>query len=112
MAEEIQEFNFLESYIHQLLDEHGFEGLTEETRDEYLPQFVGEAQRRIGLAVLPKLDEAAAKELAELVKAEDVTPEKLRAFWEEKVPDFESIVKETLDAFSVEFAKVMSGLAK
>ena len=39
-----------------------------------------------------------------------VTPENLRAFWVEAVPEFESIVEETLRDFAIEFRQVIANI--
>ena len=108
MAEKPQaQFDFLRSYIEQLLDKHGFETLSEETRAQYVPQFVAEAERRLGIALMPHLDESAAKEFESLLTNEDMTTDQLQSFWQTHVPNFESIVKETLENFAKEFAAII-----
>lgn len=104
------QFDFLETYIQRILDENGFEALSEQARAQYVPQFVAEAQRRIGVAVLPMLTEESANALAAIVKDEHVNAEQLRSFWEQHVPDFENIVKQTMDAFAVEMRQTLAAM--
>ncbi|MBU0660947.1 hypothetical protein KKG22_02080 [Patescibacteria group bacterium] len=108
MSQQNEQFDFLNQYIEQLLDQHGFDTLSEESRAQYIPQFVAEAQRRIGLALIDKIDEPAAKQLQGLLEDENISPEKLQQFWQTNVPEFDAIVKQTLDDFAQEFASVMS----
>ena len=98
------QFDFLRQYIEQLLDDSGaFNSLTEETRGEYIPQFVAEAERRIGLSVLPELDEEGALRFKVLVEDEKTTDEEMQQFWKDAVPNLDAIVQKTLLAFAEEF---------
>lgn len=106
------QFDFLESFIHNVLDEAGFEEMTESTRAQFVPMFVAEAERRLGLALLPSLDDNQAKQLADLANDEKTSPEDLAKFWQESVPNFEEIVQGTLDAFAVEFKKTLANVKK
>ncbi len=106
-----QQFDFLYMRIQQILDASGFETVSEETRDMYLPQFVAEAERRIGLAVMPLLNEQSAKELAELIKNSDTTtPEQMQQFWQTYVPNFPEVVDATLNAYAEELKQILSTL--
>src|SRR3989338_4653949 len=107
---ELGQFDFLQTYIERLLDDNDFLNLSEETRAQLIPQFEAEAQRRIGLALLPHLDENAANQLCRLIDDPMVSPEKLRAFWVDAVPEFESIVEETLRDFAIEFRQVIANI--
>ena len=106
------QFDFLQSYIHQILDNNGFEAVSEETRNKYVPQFVAEAQRRLGLALLPHLSEKAATDFSGLVENENLTQDQLVSFWKENVPDFENIVQETLKGFAEEIKGIFADLQK
>lgn len=101
-----QQFDFLRVFIERILDQNGFDNLTEETRAQYIPQFIAEAERRLGLAVMPKLTPETAEELANLLPNKNLTSDQLRDFWYRSVPDFDSMVKQTLD----DFAKEIGGL--
>lgn len=106
-----QQFDFLYLRIQQILDQSGFAHVSEETRDMYLPQFVAEAERRIGLAVMPLLNEDSAKELAELIKnADTTTPEQMQQFWQTYVPNFPELVDSTLTAYAEEIKQILSTL--
>lgn len=100
-------FKFMSVYIHNLLDEAGFSEISQTMRDQYVPQFVAEAERRLGLALMPKLNEESAKELVKLAES-DASPGELKDFWIKNVPEFDEIVKKTLDDFSVQFKQIIS----
>ena len=106
----VKEFDFLESYIEALLDKVGFERLTEETRAQYVPQFVAEAERRLALAVLPKLSKDGAERLTALLRDEKTTPDVLQRFWQEEINGFQDIVKATLEDFAKEVQQVALSL--
>ncbi len=105
------QFDFLKQFIEHALDEAGFQNLTEETRGQYVPQFVAEAERRIGLALIPRLTEDSAKELEQLLEKDDLTPEEMRNFWTDTIPDFENVVGDTLRSFSQELKDTLNELS-
>ena len=100
-----RQFDFLESFIHNVLDEAGFEGLSEATRAQFVPMFVAEADRRLGLALLPLLTDEQVKQLADLANNDKTTAENLAQFWQETAPNFQEVVQSTLAAFAEEFKK-------
>jgi hypothetical protein len=109
MKEQSQpQFDFLETYIQKLLDEQGFSELSEETRNQYIPQFVAEAQERLGIVLLEKLSEENAVKLASMLKDGDIDQDSLKNFWVASVPDFESIVKKVLEDFAQELKGLVS----
>ncbi len=105
-------FDFLRSYIETLLDQTGFAEVSESTRAQYVPQFVAEAERRLGLVLMPKLNETSAKELVQLAQAKDTTPEALQAFWQKNVTDFSEVVQKTLADFSAEMKTILASIRK
>ncbi|MFA7245525.1 MAG: DUF5663 domain-containing protein [Candidatus Magasanikbacteria bacterium] len=110
MQQEIAQFDFLKVFIEKTLDEAGFENLSEETRAAYVPQFIAEAERRLGLALIPKLDESAVKELESLLKRENFSPEDLQQFWLNNVTNFQATVEQTLLDFKGELKDIVSTL--
>ncbi len=105
-----QQFDFLKIFIEQVLDENGFDKLTEETRAQYVPLFISEAEKRLGLALTPKLSEAALEELADMAKAGGATAEALRDFWQKNIPEFETEVNKVLAAFTEEVKNTLETL--
>jgi hypothetical protein len=97
------QFSFLETAIHRMMDEAGFTEMSEETRNQFLPQFVAEAERRIGLAYTAVLDEAGAEAFADLFSGAEVNPEAVQAFLATHVPQYQELANETLNAFAIEF---------
>ncbi len=93
--------NPLEELVLGILNDSGFEHLDDEAKKEYLPQFLAQAEQRIGNAVLPLLNEQSAKQFVELTKQE-TTPEQWWSFWQENVPNFTEVVKEALSGFAQE----------
>ncbi|OGH89709.1 MAG: hypothetical protein A2537_02330 [Candidatus Magasanikbacteria bacterium RIFOXYD2_FULL_36_9] len=93
--------NPLEELVLSILNENGFDKLDEEAKKEYLPQFLAQAQQRIGAALLPLLSEDSAKQFVELSKKE-TNPEKWWEFWQTNVPNFNDVVKNALAGFAQE----------
>jgi len=97
---------FVEQAVLSVLIQHGFENLNENDQQAFFPQFVAEAERRLGLVVLPRLNEEGAAEFENLLRTE-TNPEKWNAFWTKYLPDFNNLMTETLEKFGEEIAAVM-----
>lgn len=93
--------NPLETLILNVLNENGFDKLDEESKKAYLPQYVAQAEQRLGAALLPLLNEEAAKKFVELTNQE-TAPETWWNFWQTNVVDFEAVVKRVLSDFALE----------
>ncbi len=103
-----QQFSFLESFLKDLLDQHGFSKLSEEDQESYLPQFVAEAEKRLGVALLPYLKtETAAAEFEALLQ-KDASAEEWSAFWQRQVPDFQQVATDALADFAKEVGTAFS----
>jgi hypothetical protein len=100
-------FDFLKSYINKILDEAGFADITQATRDEFVPQFMAEAQKRLGLALLPLLPTVAEAELMAMQKNNVNDPELVRAFWLRQVPNFDEVSGRVLAEFGEEVKNVV-----
>ncbi|MFH1292251.1 MAG: DUF5663 domain-containing protein [bacterium] len=110
MVEEKQQLNFLESYILEVLKQNGFDDLTPENQEEFLPQFVIEAQRRIGATLMPLLEEEKAESMMSMVDNPDTTDEQWWNFWNQAVPNFKETVSKILENYTNDLKKVLSGL--
>ncbi len=109
MADTTQ-FDFLQAFIEKTLDEAGMESLTEETRGQYVPQFMAEAERRIGIALTPLLNEQAADELAELLRSGNATPEAMQKFWTTHVPNVQTEIQRVLQEFGQELKETLGNM--
>jgi hypothetical protein len=103
-----EQFSFLQQFVQDVLMQHGFDKLTEEDRQAYFPQFVGEAERRVGLVLLPLIKTKADGDEMEKLLASGGSPEAWSAFWHKAVPNFEDVVRDALNAFSKEVAASFS----
>lgn len=97
---------FVEQAVLSVLSKYGFENLSETDQQGFFPQFVVEAERRLGLAVLPLLNEEAAAGFEKLLK-EETDADKWYAFWSKYLPNFNELMTETLEKFGAEVAAVM-----
>ncbi len=104
----MKENQMLEEFVIRVLSECGMENLSKENKASFVPQYVAEAQRRVGVALLPLLDEASAKELVELMKQNEEDGEKWWKFWQSKVPNFKEVVAATLEAYATDMKKVLT----
>lgn len=105
-----QQFDFLSDYVLDILKQNGFEDLTPENQEEFLPQFTAEAQRRIGAALMPLLSEDAAEAMIKLGDDVNTSPEDWWNFWNKQVPDFKEVVNQALAGYTQDLKKVLSGL--
>ena len=99
---------FIEVFVDELLNAPEFANITDETRAEYKPQLVAEAERRIGLAVLPLLDEAGAEAFTRILQSEDPAPADMEEFLRTHVPNIDDVMQKTLKRFAEEFKKLSS----
>lgn len=93
--------NPLEELVVDILNTNGFDKLDESAKKEYLPQFMAQAEQRIGAKLLPLLNEVSATQFVELSKKE-TTPDQWWKFWQENVPNFTEVVKQSLVEFASE----------
>lgn len=100
-------FDFLTLRIQQILDEVGFDKVSEKTRKEFVPQFVEEAERRIGFALMPYLNESTSKDLNALLEKKDLKEEEMSAFWQKVVPNYKELVQTTLNDFAQEMKTIV-----
>lgn len=91
--------------------EAGLDSMSEETRATYIPQFVSEAQQRLGDALLVRLSPEGRDQLVKVMQTEDMTPETLRAFWVSHIPNFDAEVTAILTGFGNELKDILSKTA-
>ncbi|PIR76662.1 MAG: hypothetical protein COU32_00920 [Candidatus Magasanikbacteria bacterium CG10_big_fil_rev_8_21_14_0_10_42_10] len=103
MTQQSKQFSFLESRIYAMMDDAGLSAMSEETMNQFLPQFVAEAERRIGLAYTALLDESGSDAFAALFEGEDISQDEIKAFLEQHVPQYQEVAQKTLEAFAKEF---------
>jgi len=103
----MSQFDFIQVYADRLLDDNGFADLDETTRSQYAPQLISEIERRVGLKLMPVLSVEADAQLNEMIANPKTTPEDLKKFWFDNVPDFETKVRQILGDFAEEFKGIM-----
>lgn len=101
------QFDFLDGFVEQILRESGFESMTEETRAMFVPQFVAEAEQRLGSALIPMLSADANKKLDELLSS-SLDQESVRNFWISNIENFDDVVAKILEEFRVDVVKILS----
>ena len=96
-----KQFDFVQQRVLEMLKGEGYDQLSEDDQKAYLVQFTAEAERRLGLALLPHLTDQAATEL-EKVTNQDPTPDQWYDFWNKNIPNFVELVNKTLEDFGKE----------
>lgn len=109
MSAKSQQFDFLHEYIEEALRQAGYGNLDEKTKQEFFPRFVAQAEVRLGSAIMPLINEDAAKELESKIK-NNADPEEWLKFWQKNVPNFQDVVAKTLKDFVEEIKQLADGL--
>ncbi|MBI5728958.1 MAG: hypothetical protein HY983_01785 [Candidatus Magasanikbacteria bacterium] len=101
-------FSFLENYIMEVLQDSGLGKLSEANRQVYVPQLAAEAEYRLGLELLPKLDKEQAEKFSGMVSAEESSPTVWQTFWRQAVPQFDATVQSVLKKFAEDCRKILA----
>lgn len=102
------QFDFLKGYVEALLIQNGFDNLSEQQKEIYVPQILGHLEQRIGIEMLPKLSEEKIKVFAKLLEKESTSPEDWKDFWYGSVENFEEEVKQILLAFAERVKQILA----
>lgn len=92
----------------KILEESGLGTLSEANQRVYVPQLAAEAEYRLGLALLPKLDKEQAKKFSAMVSAEESSPAAWQAFWKQAVPQFDALTQSVLKKFAEDCRKILA----
>ncbi len=105
-----QPTDFLEKYILETLQKNGLDNLSETNKQIYLPQLMLQAQQRIGMALMAKLDEKNTEKFVKMMEqGDEYSWEQWQQFWKQAVPSYETVVRETLDTFGEECKAILTG---
>lgn len=102
------QFDFLTTYIEDLLTQVGLGALTDEQKKIYVPQFVSQVEERLGIELLPKLNRDHLAEFADLIERTGVTAEEWKTFWYGAIPNFDEEIKGILLQFAQEVRQIMT----
>lgn len=105
----MSQFSFLGGFIEELIAQNGLEHLTEEQRKFYIPQILALLEERLGLEMLPKLNEDQMAQFADLAESPDTTGEQWKDFWYTSIPDFEGELKAVMKDFADQTKKILAG---
>ena len=103
------QFDFLRQFIEQTLDDVGLGGLTESEKEQYLPQLARQLQERIGIVLLPKLNNADLDRFSKLTE-EGGSAGEWQAFWQSAIPNFEEEFKTVLSDFADDVRKIVQSV--
>lgn len=103
-------FDFLHDYVEEILRQSGFSNLSEETKKEFMPRFVAQAELRLGAALLPLLSEPATKEMAGMIDKQSANSDQWLGFWQKNIKDFDKVVENTLKNFAEEMKQMASDI--
>lgn len=107
MAQTTHQFDFLIEYVLALLEENKIE-MSEEQKKVYVPQVLAQLEMRLGLKLLPKLDDKQKDKFIKLMNNESTAAEEWKSFWYDSAPTFEEDLKEVLVEFSEKTKQILS----
>lgn len=97
--------DFFVEYVEKILPRLGFNDLSEKQKEYYIPQIASLLQERVGLELLPRLNDEQLREFSGLVDSINTTPAEWREFWQAAIPNFEGEVAHILDSFTEDMKK-------
>ena len=103
------QLDFFHEYIVSLLTQNGY-NLNDNLQKEFVPQFVAHAQVRVGAALMPLLKAGAVKNMEQLLEGTKTAAENWADFWKENVPNYEAVVKKTMQEFAKEVGGVVANV--
>jgi len=80
--------SFLAQVAEQILAQN-FGALSAEQKQQYTPTLVALLEERVGIELLPKLNDAQTEQFVDLAESEQTTPAEWHNFWSAAVPNFE-----------------------
>lgn len=107
MAEVTPKFDFLIEYVLSLLETNNI-NLSVEQKGMYVPQLLAQVEMRLGLKLLPKLNDEQKEAFTDLTNSKNTTPQEWEKFWHESVPTFDEDVKEVLVEFAEEAKQILA----
>jgi len=96
--------------VEEALRQSGFGNLSEETKKEFMPRFVAQAELRLGAALLPLLSESSAKEMSDMIDKQTANPDQWLVFWQKNVKDFDNVVRKILKDYADEMKKMANDI--
>ena len=99
--------DFFTGYVEDVLAKTDIGELSAEQKNVYIPQLVALLEERVGLELVPKLNEARMKQFAAMVEQE-TSPETWGSFWQEALPNFEGEMKRILTAFASQVKGILA----
>jgi hypothetical protein len=87
-----------------ILDELGLTDLPQEKKEALLIKMTEVILKRIFVETMEKLVPEAQEEYAKLIEA-NATPEEVENFLAEKIPNYDELIKKTVDEFVEEMKK-------
>ncbi len=102
------QFDFLSEYVNSLFDEIGLGDMNEMQKNVYIPRFTALLEERIGLTILPLLNQDQLTKFGEMLDdSSGADNQAWSEFWHGAIPDFDQKIAEILKEFA-ESAKALS----
>ncbi len=96
------QIDFLSGYIEALFTQLGFNDLSEEQKNVYIPRFTALLEEKIGIELLPQLDDAQLDRFVELIDKRELSDAKTWSeFWHGAITNFDEKVGNILKEFTL-----------
>ena len=107
MPEHTQQFNFLTEYLQTLIEELGLTAATDEQKKRYIPILQSQLEERIGLELLPKLNDEGLDTFTQMINKGNSTAEEWSTFWKNSIPHFQDEVERILRDYAQEAKQIL-----
>lgn len=95
-----------------IIEEMGLHDLPKEKQEEILVKMTEVLLKKIYLETFEKLSELDREELAKMLDTEEAEPEKVEAYLQTKIEDYDGFVKKIVEDFTEEMKRTTGDLGK
>ncbi len=99
--------DFLSQYIERVLSLVGLSDVTDAQKQTYVPQLSAQLEQRMGLELMPQLDQEQLAEFSRLLSDMHGSAEDWQTFWKSAVPNYEEQVERILQEFAADVQAAM-----
>jgi hypothetical protein len=99
---------FVKDYIHDILGQHGFNQLPSADREKLMDEFTDQAIIRLTAGLSSELSKDGKKRFETMVASGNVADQEWLDFWQQEVPNVQTVSKEILTAFALELKQTLN----
>lgn len=103
----MSKIDFLQEFVLEVLKRNNL-NFSEEQKIKFVPQILSLLEERIGLEMLPGLNDAQKEQFVKLSNNPHSAPKDWKNFWYSAVPSFEEELKIILLGFAEDVKRILS----